>query len=177
MTMEERQALVLDHLELAARAVDRAIRRYGLPELVREELSAAATLGLVDAASRFDPDRGATFATFAHYRISGEVIDHLRRTSASSEMVRESLDDEPFTSPGPEERALAAEDAKRLRQALRELPAQERELLRAHYVDGASLTDIAQRQGLSKSWVSRLHARALKALRDQERDWDMELDR
>lgn len=46
-----------------------------------EELVALGNAGLAEAASRFDPDRGASFATFAWYRVQGSIIDGLRRQS------------------------------------------------------------------------------------------------
>ncbi len=38
--------------------------------------------GLVEAASRYDASKGASFATFAWYRVQGSVIDGLRRQTA-----------------------------------------------------------------------------------------------
>lgn len=45
-----------------------------------------------------------------------------------------------------------------------ELPQAERRLIRAVYLDGATLHQAAQQQGYSTSWASRLHARALESL-------------
>ena len=47
-----------------------------------------------------------------------------------------------------------------------ELPADEQELLDLIYFKYVSMTDVATRLGISKSWVSRLHARAIKHLRE-----------
>ncbi len=46
-----------------------------------DELVALGNAGLAEAASRFDPDRGASFSTFAWYRVQGSIIDGLRRSS------------------------------------------------------------------------------------------------
>lgn len=46
-----------------------------------EELVAIGNAGLAEAASRFDPDRGASFSTFAWYRVQGAIIDGLRRST------------------------------------------------------------------------------------------------
>lgn len=46
-----------------------------------DELVALANAGLAEAASRFDPERGASFATFAWYRVQGSIVDGLRRQS------------------------------------------------------------------------------------------------
>src|SRR5687768_3420860 len=44
-----------------------------------EELVALANVGLADAAQRYDPDRGASFSTFAWYRVQGAIVDGLRK--------------------------------------------------------------------------------------------------
>ncbi len=44
-----------------------------------DELVALGNTGLAEAAQRFDPDRGASFATFAWYRVNGAIVDGLRR--------------------------------------------------------------------------------------------------
>lgn len=46
-----------------------------------DELVALGNSGLAEAASRFDPKRGASFSTFAWYRVQGAIIDGLRRQS------------------------------------------------------------------------------------------------
>lgn len=52
-------------------------------------------------------------------------------------------------------------------EAFKELSADERELLDAIYFKHRSMTSIATEQGISKSWISRLHSRAIQHLRDQ----------
>jgi RNA polymerase sigma factor for flagellar operon FliA len=49
--------------------------------------------------------------------------------------------------------------------ALAELPERERELLHKHYVEGKTLLDAGAELGMSKSWASRRHARAVDQLR------------
>ena len=46
-----------------------------------DELVALGNSGLAEAASRYDPSRGATFATFAWYRVQGAIVDGLRRNT------------------------------------------------------------------------------------------------
>ena len=46
-----------------------------------EELVALANAGLAEAAQRYEPDRGASFATFAWYRVNGAIIDGLRKAT------------------------------------------------------------------------------------------------
>jgi len=43
-----------------------------------EDLVAYGTKGLLEAAERFDPTQGASFSTFAYYRVRGSMLDGLR---------------------------------------------------------------------------------------------------
>jgi RNA polymerase sigma-B factor len=69
------EQLVLDHQGLARRLA----RRYahGDRQLL-EELEQVAALGLVQAACRFEPERGTAFSTFAVPTIVGELRRHFR---------------------------------------------------------------------------------------------------
>jgi RNA polymerase sigma factor for flagellar operon FliA len=50
--------------------------------------------------------------------------------------------------------------------ALKELPEKERRLLQLYYFEDRSLEEVGKIMGLSKSWSSRLHARAVELLKD-----------
>ena len=167
-TIEERQALVLQSQKLVTQLVQSVMRRHGLPEDWREELSAAGNLGLVQAAASFDPNRGVKFASFASQRVSGEIIDSLRRGNASMEVLQESMDGETSSSPNPEERAIATQEVKRVHDAMLSLGVWERELIETHYGHGSSLSEVADRQGISKGWASRLRERAVETIRDHQ---------
>jgi RNA polymerase sigma factor for flagellar operon FliA len=69
----------------------------------------------------------------------------------------------------PEEHAARAELAARLRRSVEALPERERALIERHYYGGEPFEAIAGDLGISKSWASRLHERAIsrigKALR------------
>ena len=51
-----------------------------------------------------------------------------------------------------------------MRQAIEELPEKERKLIKMYYFQNKTLEEAGQKLGLSKSWTSRLHARALGLL-------------
>ena len=46
-----------------------------------DELVALGNVGLADAANKFDPTRGASFSTYAWYRVQGAIVDGLRKQS------------------------------------------------------------------------------------------------
>lgn len=76
----ERARLVETHLELSQRAAKMIFGRVR-EHISFEELVALGNEGLVEAAQRYDPARGASFSTFAWYRVQGSVIDGLRRAT------------------------------------------------------------------------------------------------
>ena len=69
-------ALVTSHLRLAAK-VARGYRGYGLP---LADIVAEANLGLVIAASRFEPDHGSRFSTYALWWIKATIHDYILRS-------------------------------------------------------------------------------------------------
>jgi RNA polymerase sigma-32 factor len=79
-------ALVTSHLRLAAK-VARRYQRYGLS---LADLISEANLGLVFAASRFEPDRGARFSTYALWWIKAAIHDFIQRSRSLVKMGRRS---------------------------------------------------------------------------------------
>src|SRR3989454_12558747 len=53
-----------------------------------DDLVGAGHLGLVEAARRFDPAKGASFGAFAQHRIRGAITDSLRRLDPVSRCLR-----------------------------------------------------------------------------------------
>ncbi|MBN1091624.1 sigma-70 family RNA polymerase sigma factor [Blastococcus sp. TML/M2B] len=82
-------ALVTEHLPLAAFAVNAVAARISLPAHVsRDDLVSCAHVALVEVARRFDPAAGASFATYALARLQGAVLDELRSGDWASRSVR-----------------------------------------------------------------------------------------
>ncbi|MBP6632967.1 MAG: sigma-70 family RNA polymerase sigma factor, partial [Kofleriaceae bacterium] len=78
--MADRDALIAAHLELPKKAASMLyprVRDY----VEYDELVAMGNAGLAEAAGRYDPSRGASFSTFAWYRVYGAIVDGLRRSS------------------------------------------------------------------------------------------------
>jgi len=71
---ERVRLLVEEHLGLA----DHIARRMRPPSVAREDFVQVARLGLVQAAHRYDPERGVPFAGYASAVVSGRLKHYLR---------------------------------------------------------------------------------------------------
>ena len=80
MEAAERARLVENHLDIPRKAAGMIFPR--VKEYVEyDELVSLGNAGLAEAASRYDPTKGAAFPTFAWYRVQGAIIDGLRKSS------------------------------------------------------------------------------------------------
>lgn len=66
----------------------------------------------------------------------------------------------------PEESYRSREEQSRLRAAVAQLPPKNRLVLEEYYFREVTLEEIGKKLGLSKSWVSRIHAKSLDMLRE-----------
>ena len=73
-----RDALILAHLWLVDR-IARDVHNSSFFHIDLDDLIQEGTLGLIGAAARFSPGKGASFETFSRRRIRGAMIDSLRR--------------------------------------------------------------------------------------------------
>jgi RNA polymerase sigma-B factor len=71
---ELRTRLVTGYLPVAQHIA----RKHGHRGEALEDLEQVATLGLIQAVTRFDPDRGPDFLSFAIPTINGEILRHFR---------------------------------------------------------------------------------------------------
>jgi len=174
-SIEERQSLVLENRKLVTGLVQAAMERYRLPENLREELVAAGNLALVQAADRFEPDRGVEFMTFATKRVFGEIIDSLRARETSNEVAQKSLDGFVSEEANPERQAIITQELRRVQEVVQELGTRERALFEAHYGKGLSLREAGDEQGISRSYASRLHDHTIETIRSQH-DFEDEME-
>ena len=86
-THADRDRLILEHLKLV-RAI--AMRLHaGLPRSVDfSDLEQAGVLGLISAASNYDPSNQTSFPLYAKHRIKGAMLDSLRKADWVSRSLR-----------------------------------------------------------------------------------------
>ena len=70
------QTLVTEHVEFAKRIANVWCRRQ--PARRRDDIHSAAQLGLIIAATNFDPARNRAFSSFAIYHVHGAIQNELR---------------------------------------------------------------------------------------------------
>ena len=84
--------LVLQHINLVRRIAKQMVRR--MPSSVEaEDLIQTGMVGLLEAATRYECRRDASFATYAKRRIRGAMIDSLRRCDWGTRQLRRRLRD------------------------------------------------------------------------------------
>jgi RNA polymerase sigma factor for flagellar operon FliA len=74
------------------------------------------------------------------------------------------IDVEDENAPDLEQRTEFMQIRQYMRDAIGSLPEKEKQLVKMYYFQNKTLEEIGDRLGLSKSWTSRLHARALELL-------------
>ena len=85
---DEKSDLIKAHLTMIEVVVDRMVPQ--VPSfMTRSDMRSAAMVGLINAASRFDPSRGFLFKTFAEHRIRGAIFDEARKMDWFSRSLRE----------------------------------------------------------------------------------------
>ena len=217
--LQARDALIEQYQDYVESVAKRLIHTMRLPADQLEEFISAGYLGLVEAASRYEPKSGATFKQFAYLRIQGAIIDSIRESSDISgdgyryaQALRAAIDIREDGLPSyrvsttpeeslahileyaaksafafrlsvsdvetelsvreptsdPEQELMEREHSKTLKKIIRKLPRKERIIIEEYYLKGRSFSEIAEsHRGLSKSWISRLHNRALSLLKDR----------
>jgi RNA polymerase sigma factor for flagellar operon FliA len=216
----ERFSATLELVDIIARQVVRALGRA----VEYDDLVGYGREGLLEAARRYDPERGVPFRAYANYRVRGAIFDGVRAMARVPRRAHERLrglqaaalvsegaaeDVHAPQPPGagaatadqglaehlaamatamavglvaetargeegevttlaaghdPEEALARAELLRVVQTAIAELPQDEAELVRRHYLQGERFDHVATELGLSKSWASRLHTRAIARL-------------
>ncbi len=160
-------------------------RRFENTGVNLEDLISIGTIGLIKAVGTYRMDRNIKLATYASRCIENEILMHIRKISGQKTEI--SLD-EPINMDydgnelllsdvlGTEEDIVSSAleddvDLCLLRQALRELPPREREIILMRYgLEGyKELTqkEVAQKMGISQSYISRLEKRIMQRLKKE----------
>lgn len=84
---QAREDLILLHLPYAKAVAGGLYRQHVHHETEFKEYVQWATLGLIEALDRYDPQRGAQFRTYAHARMLGAIRNGLAHVSERQEQI------------------------------------------------------------------------------------------
>lgn len=85
-----RDELIVEHLPLV-RTIAASMHKSLPAHIDLDDLIHAGTMGLFDAATKYNQEREVTFRTYAQYRIRGAILDSLRQMDSASRDVRRRL--------------------------------------------------------------------------------------
>ncbi len=160
-------------------------RRFENTGVNLEDLISIGTIGLIKAISTYRRDKNIKLATYASRCIENEILMHIRKISGQKAEV--SLD-EPINMDYDGNELLLSDilgtdedmilrpmeddvDLCLLRQAVKQLPDREREIVVMRFgLEGQQeLTqkEVAQKLGISQSYISRLEKRIMSRLRKE----------
>ena len=150
-----------------------------------EDLISIGTIGLIKAIGTYRRDKNIKLATYASRCIENEILMYIRKTACQKAEV--SLD-EPINMDYDGNELLLSDilgtdedmilrpleddvDLCVLRQALQELPEREREIILMRYglygYKELTQKEVAQKMGISQSYISRLEKRIMLKLRKE----------
>ena len=178
---QARQLLVEHNLRLVVYIA----RRFENVSTGLEDLISIGTIGLIKAIGTYRRDKNIRLATYASRCIENEILMHIRKISG---MKAEVSLDEPINLDCDGNELLLSDilgtdgdeiarpleddvDLCVLRQALKELPGREREIVLMRFgLEGRKeLTqkEVAEKMGISQSYISRLEKRIMGKLRKE----------
>lgn len=177
--LEARNLLVEHNLRLVAHI----IKKYYTQSDHQDDLISIGTIGLIKAINTFRADKNIKLATYASRCIENEILMYLRKNS--SQRTEVSLD-EPLNTDWDGKELLLSDvlgtegdvvmrpieadvDRKLLRDAVAKLSGREQEIITMRFGLGGrrELTqkEVADRLGISQSYISRLEKRIITRLR------------
>ena len=148
---------------LAMQSVLFRILRKHINEDYFEDWMQLASIGVLNAIDKFDPERGASFLSVSWWYVRTEINKELRKQTATDRAEMLTDDYEDFYTP-PE---VAPEVS--VAELLDQLPERQSQILGLFYDAGWSASEIANRLGVTENWVFQaLHhgRKRLKELRE-----------
>ena len=160
-------------------------KKYYAAESEQEDLISIGTIGLIKGINTYRRDKNIKLATYASRCIENEILMHIRKIANQKNEV--SLD-EPINMDydgnelllsdilGTEEDVILRPmeddvDLCLLRQAVRQLPERERQIVCMRFglegVQELTQKEVAQKMGISQSYISRLEKRIMAKLKKE----------
>ncbi len=177
---DARQKLILHNLRL----VSHIVRKYYSTSKNQEDLVSIGTIGLVKAVDTYNTDNGTRFATYAAKCIQNEILMSFRaeKKHASDISINETIDVDRDGNPlsyidvissdeniaEETERKIMSERAMRCIKTVLNL--REQQIIKMRYglcgMEQLTQREIAEKLGISRSYVSRIEKGALEKLKN-----------
>lgn len=170
-------------IEHNLRLVAHVIKKYYAAEPDRDDLISIGTIGLIKAVNTFDIDKGARLATYAARCIENEILMHFRSTRKNGAVVsiNEPIETDGEGNPLTLMDIVFTEDtiaddidtvikSEKLYKFVEEIDDErEKEIIIDRYGlyerEPQTQKEIAERLGISRSYVSRIEKKVLEKLR------------
>lgn len=179
---QEARNILIEH---NLRLVTHVLKKYHFTEAEQEDMISIGTIGLIKAIMTFKPDKGNRLATYAARCIENEILMHLRSKKKFSREVSlfESIGTDAegneiqlydilkSEEPALYEQIHLKEDVRRLYECFDTvLTEREKMILRLRYglfgSDTMTQRELAEKLGISRSYVSRIEKKAIQTLQN-----------
>ena len=179
-SQEDIKQILIEH---NLRLVVYIARKFENTGISLEDLISIGAIGLIKAVNTYRCDKNTKLATYSSRCIENEILMYLRRTSNSRTEIsideplstdgeggELSLSDVLGTEPDSVSRPLEdMTDREILRASLENLSSRERQIISMRYgldgSDGLTQKEVAEKLGISQSYISRLEKRIITRLR------------
>lgn len=168
----EQERLVLDTMSYARRIAVINARKYTIEE---DDAISVATMGLIQAAKRFDPTKNDHFRKYAYQRILGSILDEVRKNLLGSRKDRAegkkikiwSFDERHLKTDQPlielADYETTPEIGIDLKNAMGRLTTREQKVMWA-MAHGTTSKEIGEQLGVSESRICQIAGKARKQL-------------
>ncbi|MBO4888803.1 MAG: sigma-70 family RNA polymerase sigma factor [Firmicutes bacterium] len=184
MDDKDRKRLIEENILLVRFVMSRI--KGGFPEgMTEEDIYQEGCIGLIHAVDHYSEDKGP-FATYACHRIRGAILDgairyqwmikkrDVRNSQSESPVVLGLIPEIISAAPESEEEEFPdhaimeiTDEQLNLYDAMDHLEPIERAMIREHYFEGQSLTEIARMKRMNYYIVRSFHARAIRKLKNR----------
>lgn len=162
--LEARQKLI-EHYQLL---VLKEATKYPVQETVLLDLIQEGTVGLMEAAEKFDLEQGVAFSLYAIHRIRGRMLDFLQK-GQNDILLGGEHEEKLFALQVAPDTAFEIADRNSLHSAISmavdRLPIKEQDVIRSVYLKEKTAAETASEMEVSTAYVYRLEKRGIHRLR------------